>query len=371
VQLLHRLGDCFAPRYSRVEPHVALRLHPSDEYRYRGHQRPVVRMAAAASPKPPPKSVEATHRGILPIGGLQLECYVLEDGRRVFAKRGMARAIGLKSEGGNAFLKTLSGNRLGSEISDDLRKNLENPIVFNISGADPGHGYEAETLVDVCKAVIRADDAGRLLDSQKPMAAQARAIVNALAKVGIAALIDEATGYKTQRSPDALRLLVQAYIEKEQREWEKEFPDDFYLTLNKVYGSDPPNSPPERRVGSRKTLGTKRRKRASADADESPNLLSNRADDRDPAEEHARQDGTCQAKACNPTQVVQNGIGGGHIGYVIHSWGQFNFWLAWLFHVEPGPYQRITHGMRLARYIGPIEMPSSFTPDRSALATRP
>jgi hypothetical protein len=87
--------------------------------------------------------------------------------------------------------------------------------------------------------VARAEAAGKLLESQKAMAAQAKAIVNALATVGIAALIDEATGYQTERSPDALRLLVQAYIEKEQREWEKEFPDDFYLTLNKVYGSDP------------------------------------------------------------------------------------------------------------------------------------
>ena len=187
----------------------------------------------------PEKHLEATHRGILPIGGLQLECYVLDDGRRVFAKRGMARAIGLKSEGGNAFLKTLGGKKLGSEITDDLREKLENPFVFNIVGADPGHGYDAETLVDVCKAVVRADDAGKLLESQKAMANQARAIVNALAKVGIAALIDEATGYQSERSPDALRLLVEAYIEKEMREWEKEFPDDFYLTLNKVYGSDP------------------------------------------------------------------------------------------------------------------------------------
>ena len=187
---------------------------------------------------PPSKPLEATHRGILPIGGLQLEVYVLEDGRRVFAKRGMARALGLKSEGGNAFLKTLGGKKLGSQISADLREKLENPIVFNIVGADPGHGYEAETLVDVCKAVVRADDAGTLLDSQKAMAVQARAIVNALAKVAIIALIDEATGYQTERGPDALRLLVQAYIEKEKREWEQEFPDDFYVTLNKVYGSD-------------------------------------------------------------------------------------------------------------------------------------
>ena len=34
-------------------------------------------------------------------------------------------------------------------------------------------------------------------------------------------------------------MLVQAYIEKEEAEWEKEFPDDFYVTLNHVYGSDP------------------------------------------------------------------------------------------------------------------------------------
>lgn len=186
-----------------------------------------------------PKKVSATHRGILPIGGLQLECYVLESGKRVFAKRGMARAIGLKSEGGNAFLKTLSGKRVGSEISDELRDSLENPIVFNIQGADPGHGYEAETLVEVCKAIVRADKAGKLTEKQQSMAHQASAIVNALAKVGIVALIDEATGYQTERGPEALSLLVDAYIEQEKREWEKEFPDDLYITLNKVYGSDP------------------------------------------------------------------------------------------------------------------------------------
>lgn len=193
-------------------------------------------MVANATPERPAK---ATHRGILPIGGLQLGCYVLEGGLRVFAKRGMARAIGLKSEGGNAFLKTLAGKKVGSEISAELREKLENPIAFEIVGADPGHGYEGEVLVDVCKAVVRANEAGKLLESQKSMAAQAQAIVNALAKVAIVALIDEATGYQTERDPDALRLLVQAYIEKEKREWEKEFPEDFYLTLNKIYGSTP------------------------------------------------------------------------------------------------------------------------------------
>src|SRR5271169_1721261 len=60
---------------------------------------------------------EASHEGILPIGDVELEVYVLEDRRRLFAKRGIARALGLKSEGGNAFMKTLSGKNLGSNIS--------------------------------------------------------------------------------------------------------------------------------------------------------------------------------------------------------------------------------------------------------------
>ncbi len=50
----------------------------------------------------------------------------------------MARALGLKPEGGNAFLKTLSGKKPGSEIGENLREKLENPIVFNVTGADPG-----------------------------------------------------------------------------------------------------------------------------------------------------------------------------------------------------------------------------------------
>ncbi len=187
----------------------------------------------------PSEMITATHKGILPIGGLQLECYVLADGRRVFHKRGMAKAMGLKSEGGNAFMKTLRRKSLGSEIDDKLRKTVESPIVFNAFRSDPAHGYEAEVLVDICKAVVRASEAGKLSERQQPMARQANSIVNALANVGIIALIDEATGYQTARDPEALRLLVQAYIENERREWEKEFPDDYYVTLNQVYGSDP------------------------------------------------------------------------------------------------------------------------------------
>jgi hypothetical protein len=38
------------------------------------------------------------------------------------------------------------GKKLGSELSQELRESLENPIVFNVSGADPGHSYELEKM---------------------------------------------------------------------------------------------------------------------------------------------------------------------------------------------------------------------------------
>jgi hypothetical protein len=184
-----------------------------------------------------PVIVNATHKGFMHIGDVDLECYVLEDGRRVFNKRGMAKAIGLKSEGGNAFLKTMSRKGLGSEIGQQLLEKIENPIYFNYMRSDPGHAYDAEVLVEVCKAIRRAHDAGMLSDSQITIYEQASSLLNAFGKIGIVALIDEATGYQTQRSPDALRLLVQQYLEDEKREWQKEFPDEYYSELNKIYGS--------------------------------------------------------------------------------------------------------------------------------------
>ncbi len=184
-----------------------------------------------------PVLVNATHKGFMHVGGIDLDCYVLEDGRRVINKKGMAKAIGLKSEGGNSFIRTVGRKGLGSEIDQKLHDLIENPIHFNYLRSDPGHAYEADVLVEVCKAIKRAYDADKLTATQEDLYHQAMAILNAFAKIGVVALIDEATGYQTERSPDALRLLVQQYLEEEKREWQKEFPDEFYKELNRIYGS--------------------------------------------------------------------------------------------------------------------------------------
>ena len=181
--------------------------------------------------------LKATHQGKMAVGDLELDCYVLADGRRVFHKRGMARALGMKSGGGNVFMRAVQRKGLGSEIDQKLIEKIENPIVFKPLTQDLAHGYDADVLVDVCKAVIRADEGDKLTKSQQGLVAEARILLQAFAKVGVTALIDEATGFQQVRDPNALRLLVQQYIEKEKREWEKQFPDEYYDELNRLYGS--------------------------------------------------------------------------------------------------------------------------------------
>lgn len=191
----------------------------------------------ASGAKPDPALPIATHQGKMLVGSLELDCYVLEDGRRLFHKRGMARALSMKSGGGNVFLRAMRRKGLGSELDQKLVEKLENPINFKPLTLDLGHGYEADVLVEVCKAIVRAAEVGKLTSSQEGLAAQAAILLNAFAKVGVTALIDEATGFQEIRQPDALRLLVQQYIESEKREWEKQFPNDYYDELNRIYGS--------------------------------------------------------------------------------------------------------------------------------------
>ena len=180
---------------------------------------------------------KATHQGKMDVGALELDCYVLEDGRRVFHKRGMAKALGMRSGGGNVFLRAMQRKGLGSQIDQQLISQIESPIIFKPLSQDLAHGYDAEVLVDVCKAIIKASEAGKLTSSQEALSIQAKILLQAFAKVGVTALIDEATGFQQVRNPDALRILVQQYIEKEKREWDKQFPNEYYDELNRIYGS--------------------------------------------------------------------------------------------------------------------------------------
>jgi hypothetical protein len=179
---------------------------------------------------------KAIRQGPLRIGDVVVDAYVLEGGRRVLHKRGLARALGLKSDGGNAFMKTISRRGLGSAISTDLRERLANPIIFKPLSGDPGHGYDGEVLIEVCEAISEAGRQNKLAASQTFLAVQADIITRASTRVGIRGLIDEATGYISDKRKDEYQELFNDFLRKEFRQWEKEFPDKFFDMLYRIYG---------------------------------------------------------------------------------------------------------------------------------------
>ena len=104
-------------------------------------------------------------------------------------------------------------------------------------------GYEAIFLPEFCDLILQAKDLDLLnTDAQKRVADRCGVLVRSLAKVGIIALIDEATGYQYDRENNALQKILEKYISEELLPWKKRFPDEFYreiFRLNNWYYTVP------------------------------------------------------------------------------------------------------------------------------------
>ncbi|MGY6771076.1 P63C domain-containing protein [Komagataeibacter sp. NFXK3] len=199
----------------------------------------------------------ALYTGALPIGDVELDCAVLEDGTRVLSERAVHRAFGSKrggshwkrmkeNEGGTNLPSFLSANNLAPFISATLAHDLVEPIRYRINaGGSVANGIRAELLPEICGVWLAARREGVLHPSQSHLAQQAEVLMEAFAKVGIIALVDEATGYQLDRKHDALRLLLNKYIADGLQKWLHTFPDTFFAELDRLYGN-PRTSPKSR-----------------------------------------------------------------------------------------------------------------------------
>ncbi|TNB46449.1 hypothetical protein FF124_18190 [Martelella lutilitoris] len=196
------------------------------------------------------KVLDAVYSGQLPIGEIELDCAVLDGGVRVLSERAVHRAFGSKrggshwkrmreTEDGANLPSFLSAKNYSPFISNNLRVALKEPVLYRVNpGATPAHGIKAELLPEICGVFLSARRSGELHFSQEHLAIQAEVLMEAFAKVGIIALIDEATGYQRDRSHDALRLLLSKYIAQGLQKWLKTFPDAFFAELDRLYNND-------------------------------------------------------------------------------------------------------------------------------------
>lgn len=189
-----------------------------------------------ATEKDKPRFPKATHEGVLKTGGIP--CFVLEDGTRVLSRIGFLRALGRKgkAKGGRRYdeeFKTpvfLTATNLKPFIQKELIDN-STPVIFRPKTGGPAYGYKADLLPMVCEVFIDAKDAGELLPIQEHIYEQCKILLRGLARVGITALVDEATGYQEVRDRLALQKILEAFITKELAAWAKRFPDEFYQEL--------------------------------------------------------------------------------------------------------------------------------------------
>ena len=101
-------------------------------------------------------------------------------------------------------------------------------------GGRTAFGYNAVLLPQICEVILDADKAG--VPKAEPLSEMAGMLLRAFARVGVIALVDEATGYQQDRARDELNRILEAYIAKELMPWTKRFPDEFFKQVYRLHG---------------------------------------------------------------------------------------------------------------------------------------
>lgn len=194
--------------------------------------------------------VLSNHAATLDLGGVKLPCAVIETPngvQRILTENGITRAILGGRSGASKRLKKaaseegalvplfLAPPRLKPFISQELRDGPLKPVNY-VHRNRVIRGYDASILPEVCSVWLAAREANALQAQQLDKAQKAEILLRALAKTGIVALIDEATGYQDVRDRQALQAILDKYLTDEFSKWTKRFPDEFYKEMFRLKG---------------------------------------------------------------------------------------------------------------------------------------
>ena len=198
------------------------------------------------------ESGDDTHRvlegfkSVLDIAGMKLPCAIVQGPggiKRVLSETGITNAILGNRSGASKRLKKggallplfVAPRQLIPFMDNDLREGPLNPIDY-VDGDRVVRGYDASVLIAVCNVWLRAREANALQKQQLPKAQKAEILTRALAKTGMVALVDEATGYEKIRPQNALQEYLALIIRQELAAWVKKFPDEFYENIYRLKG---------------------------------------------------------------------------------------------------------------------------------------
>lgn len=191
----------------------------------------------------------ALYEGSFTLNGTEINAAVLPDGTRVITQATFLRGLGRSRspKAGTGVLSHVDGlpfflqaDALKPFITNDLAESTK-PVFYRFKNGRKAVGYKASLLPSVAEVYLCLRD--HYVAAGKPVPKTFRDIIaacdlltRALAQVGIAALVDEATGYQAVREHDALQRILDQWLNGYARRWAKIFPDIFWEKLLRAKG---------------------------------------------------------------------------------------------------------------------------------------
>lgn len=140
---------------------------------------------------------------------------VLENMERILSTRGIMKSLGRTWRGrkhaGTQYPVFIEANNLKPFLPNELDPVLV-PRFFRTDKGMISEGFKAEILPVICETYLRARDDEALMRAQYDIARQCEILTRGLSRVGVIALVDEATGYQEVRARDDLHKILEAYV---------------------------------------------------------------------------------------------------------------------------------------------------------------
>ena len=192
-----------------------------------------------------PKAIAGEESRPLKINDIEIPCYVLDNEDRVIIQKGLRTGIGMSTKGGSGgsprLIRLISNLRDQGFTSDKVVKTISSPIRFQLPNGGYAQGYPVSILADVCEAVIDAYEQEKLAFQQEHIAERCKILLRGFARVGLIAMVDEATGYEEIRAQRALATILEQYLAEELQPWVKTFPYEFYKHIYRLKDWGAPN----------------------------------------------------------------------------------------------------------------------------------
>src|SRR4029077_8021197 len=193
--------------------------------------------------------LKAEYEGDLVLREVKLPSAVLNDGTRVLRQRefllGMGRNQdfhGSQDDNNIILVKLpvfLTAQNLEPFITKEMRQRAI-PLEYRTKQGEKTWGYDATLLADVCDVYLDAQEAGVLRENQQHIAKRCLTLSRGFMRIGIIALVDEATGYQRARSIGELREKLAQLIMEEPTPTDKRRRDLLRLLFQdeKVFPND-------------------------------------------------------------------------------------------------------------------------------------